>query len=182
MLSVSLSVACVDLIICLQGSEQDLQPCSGNPCSLCTQLSLSPPPVPIWMPSSRLIKKGPPCRLHIFKKAQQCRVAQKRPARGLKKVIQRTETSLLQCCPRGVPALKTWKQSLKGFCLHWVGTVQACNQGKASSTRAIFAVRLAACGSSSPVGKPTHNQHERLLAASNSQASFMPQVSWPTTQ
>lgn len=58
MLSVSLSVACMNLIICLQGFAADLQPCSGNPCSLCTQLSLSPPPAPIWMPSSHLNKKA----------------------------------------------------------------------------------------------------------------------------
>lgn len=49
----------------------------------------------------------------MSKKAQQCKVAQKE-ALGKFLREQRVETSLLQ----GVIALKAWKQSLKGFCLH----------------------------------------------------------------
>lgn len=88
MLSVSLGMICMDLIICLQGFIADLQPCSGNPCGLCTQLSLSLPPAPIWMPSSRLSTRPTVQAPHV----QEGTAVQSGSERGLGKVPQRAES------------------------------------------------------------------------------------------
>lgn len=144
MSSVSLGVVCMDLIICLQGFIADLQPCSGNPCSLCTQLSLSPPPAPIWVPSSRLIKKAHCAGATCPRRHSSAECLRKSHQEALGKLFRedRIETSLLQGShsTEDLGAVSERVLSpLSGSCL-----ALPAGEGVRHPPRATFAVRLAA--------------------------------------